>query len=54
METYTIRDLACKNSYTIIRDRDQLPVAVIKKPRWCTNEEFYDMISRLVINVREK
>ena len=54
METYTIRDLACKKQYTVIRDSDSLPIMVLKKPRWVTDEEFDDLLSRLVINIREK
>jgi hypothetical protein len=54
METYTVKHLASSRSYSIIRESDKLPIAVIKKPRWVTNEEFMDLVSRLVINVREK
>jgi hypothetical protein len=54
METYTIRDLTCKKTYSIIRESDNLPIAVIKKPNWVTDEEFMDLINRININVREK
>lgn len=54
MERYTIRDLACKKQYSVIRESDGLPIMVLKKPRWVSDEEFDDLLNRLVINIREK